>query len=73
MSIAWLSVYLSVDKGISCWDPHDRDREGSGYQGQQSETRHGYTCQDWSSQTPNSHGYTPEKLAYNDVFAVFDP
>jgi len=63
----WCYVPTCVDKGISCWDPHDRDRKGAGYQGQQSETRHGYTCQDWSSQSPNSHGYTPEKYAAKGV------
>lgn len=63
----WCWVPTCVDKGLSCWDAHDRDRKGSGYQGQQSKTRLGYTCQNWSDQEPNSHGYTPKKYAGRGV------
>jgi len=63
----WCDVPTCVDDGISCWDRYDRSRGGSGYQGQQSKTRGGYTCQKWSSQSPNSHGYTPESYAAKGV------
>merc|ERR1712086_1146073 len=33
--------------------------KGSGYRGCQQKTRGGFTCQDWSLQSPHSHSYTP--------------
>ena len=44
-----------------CWDAQDRTSKGSGYIGKQSTTKLGYTCQKWSSQTPNTHSFAPEE------------
>merc|ERR1712002_753473 len=32
-----------------------------GYRGCQTQTRGGYQCQNWNSQKPHGHGYTPER------------
>ena len=47
--------------GVGCWENEDRLSLGSGYTGSQNMTRKGYACQNWSTQSPNKHIFTPEE------------
>ena len=38
-----------------------KGQNGSGYRGNQTKTRSGKTCMNWTSQDPHSHSNTPEK------------
>ena len=49
---------------IECWNNDDRDAKGSGYKGTQSVTKGGFTCQKWTEQSPQQHGFDPG--AYGD-------
>ncbi|XP_063678661.1 natterin-4-like [Bolinopsis microptera] len=52
MSMFFLVTLLSIISLLSareCWDAKDRANKGSGYDGTQSRTRLGYTCQNWKS------------------------
>ncbi|XP_077994487.1 plasminogen-like [Glandiceps talaboti] len=40
---------------------------GADYRGTVATTVKGYTCQEWSSQYPNQHTWTPEKYIYSGI------
>mmetsp|Transcript_8174 Transcript_8174/g.18379 ORF Transcript_8174/g.18379 Transcript_8174/m.18379 type:complete len:673 (-) Transcript_8174:81-2099(-) len=51
------SIYDAELNNIECGSASLRKQD---YRGVLSTSRDGYTCQKWTSQTPNSHSYTPE-------------
>lgn len=61
--VRWDYCYVptcEIDEG--CWPKLDRAKKGSGYRGEQSLTRSGYTCKDWTLTSYGTEKYKNEGI-----------
>jgi len=65
--IALVLMLMSLLPAIVLTLPDCYEGNGSGYRGRKTTTISGRKCQDWGSQSPHKHKYTPERFPGADL------